>query len=132
MKIGSFFLILLSLSLASCGEGEESTEELCEITSRSPIFAILEHAEQETIVGQVEVEAGDRSEVTFSIVSGNQDNVFAIDPVTGTITVNNSSDLDFEKIRQFVLNVRASSPTCRPAMIMVTINVVDIQDTING
>ncbi|MEJ2004975.1 MAG: cadherin repeat domain-containing protein [Cyclobacteriaceae bacterium] len=132
MKIASFGIIVLTAFLFACDENGESSEQTCEITAESPIFAIREHEPDETIVGQIEATADNNSTITYSIVSGNQFNTFALDPSTGTLTVNNSEDLDFEKIEQFILEVRASSESCRPVMIQATVNVVDIDDSING
>ena len=127
-------LLILALPLVafSCSESEESTNQLCQIEALDEIFAIREHEPNETIVGTVDATADNEAQLSYSIVSGNQDNVFAINSASGLITVNNSADLDFEKIQQFILGVEVDSPLCRTAMVNITINVVDIDDTING
>lgn len=131
MKLRLSILALLFVAI-SCNESDDSSSQQCQITAPDRIFAIREHEEEETIVGEVDATAEDDSLLSYSIESGNQDNVFALDPSNGRITVNNSQDLDFEKIRQFVLEVKVSSLSCRSAMVSITINVVDIDDTING
>jgi VCBS repeat-containing protein len=47
--------------------------------------------------------AGDRSGLTFSIVSGNDAGAFSIDPTTGVITVADTTKLDFETSTTFQL-----------------------------
>ena len=53
----------------------------------------------------------DGQALAYSIVAGNTGGAFAIDPVTGAITVANPAALDFETTPVFVLTVSATDGT---------------------
>ena len=67
---------------------------------------ISENATLGSVVAQIQV-LGGSSEVTYSLGEGNTGNVFAIDPITGTIVVNEA--LNFEQINLYNLTVIATS-----------------------
>ncbi len=70
-------------------------------------FSIKENTPNGAFIGTVQATDQDPGQTrTFSIVAGNKNNAFAIDPATGVLTVNNSAALDFEKIQQFNLTIR--------------------------
>lgn len=70
----------------------------------------------------------DFQSLTYSIVSGNVGNAFAINASTGQITVADSSKLDFETTPSFVLTVSASDGTkTDTTLVSITLNDVSEQ-----
>lgn len=68
--------------------------------------------------------------LTYSILSGNTNNAFAINSSTGQITISTSSAVDFETTPQFVLTIKVAdggTPSLS-ATGTVTINVTDVND----
>ena len=97
----------------------------------SPTFDVPENSPNGTVVGTVTAVDSDAppQAVTYSIVSGNESGAFAIDPITGVITVADSTLLDFEGTNQFSFTVRATdngSPTPQFADAVVTVNVTNV------
>ena len=68
--------------------------------------------------------------LTFSITSGNTDNAFSIDPISGNLSVNNASVINFEQTPSFGLTVTvqddAASPLSNSATI--TVNLTDVNE----
>ncbi len=86
----------------------------------------------------------DGESLTYSIVGGNDSGAFSIDASTGSITVADSSQLDYESVTSFALTVKASdgvnSDTAtvtvslldvREEPVVVTIDVIASDDLIN-
>ena len=72
-------------------------------------FSVVENAKTGTEVGSVsamDTDAGQNGEVRFSIVEGNDDDVFEIDSISGLITV--KGIIDREKQASYTLTVMAS------------------------
>ena len=69
----------------------------------------------------------DNEAISYSIQSGNTDNIFAINSSSGEITINDNTNLDYETMQQFVLVVRASDGS-NTNDASITINVVGIND----
>ena len=82
----------------------------------------------------VKVEAVDKdlqnNTVTYSLVGGNEDNIFNIDPRSGEIKINNGmgAKIDYDSKKQYALLVQAmdSHQTSLYGLAMV---VIDVQDT---
>lgn len=92
-------------------------------------FSIKENSSNGAFIGTIRATDPDAGQTkTFSITAGNTDNAFAIDPVTGVLTVNNSAALDYEKIQQFTLTVRATDNgnPARSGSASVTVFLRDI------
>ncbi|HET6424327.1 MAG TPA: cadherin domain-containing protein [Planctomycetaceae bacterium] len=71
-------------------------------------FLIGENSVNNAFIGKVlatDPEAGQT--LTYAITAGNVNNAFAIDAVTGTLSVNNSAALNYESVQQFDLTVQA-------------------------
>ena len=66
-------------------------------------------------------------ELMFSIAEGNTGNAFAIDPMTGALTIANSTALDREKTSDFVLLIKASDGSLYDYAV-VTITLNDLND----
>lgn len=97
------------------------------ITNQS--FSIDENKPNASIVGTVIATDPDTNQkLKFSILSGNLENAFRIDSLTGVIKVNNSSTLDYEKIRSLDLSIEVSDnyEDKLSATAKITINLRDI------
>ncbi len=71
-------------------------------------FSIAENSANGQQVGVVVASDPDAGQtLTYSIISGNTNNAFAINANTGALSVNNSAALNFEAITTFGLTVRA-------------------------
>lgn len=72
-------------------------------------FSLNENSPNSTVVGTVTGSDPDAGQsLTYAIVSGNTNGAFAINPVSGQITVLNSAALNFEATPSFSLVVRAT------------------------
>jgi hypothetical protein len=97
------------------------------------VFSIAENSIAGTVVGTMiatEEDIGQR--ITFSIVSGNGNNAFGIDPKTGKITVANPAALDFETTPTFALGIKTSdngSPVADRVAI-ATINLTNVDEPV--
>ena len=76
----------------------------------SPNFVVAENSVTGTVVGVLTALDADRpvQSIAYSIVSGNAAGAFAIDPVTGQVTVANSIPLNFEATPTISFTVRAT------------------------
>ncbi len=114
------------------------------------VFNVDENAAIGTLVGTVIGTDADNDPISYGILSGNETGAFAIDPVTGKITVADGSKLDYETQTAYQLRVQAtdnmaalnlSSPFSKMAALFaysatptdtatITINVNDLNDNI--
>ena len=125
------------------GDIQQSTRTLVLIhlvddNDNAPIFerevyeqSILENAEIGTSIATltaVDVDNGDNAEVTYSIVEGNNENIFFIDSRTGQLVKN--GDLDREEQDRYTIMVMASDHGDVPlnSTSLVTIAVLDAND----
>lgn len=93
-------------------------------------FTILENSAAGTVLGTMAATDDDAGQkVTYSIVSGNTNGAFTIDPNTGKITVANAAALDFETTPTLSLGVQAmdngNPPNSRVALATVSLTNVD-------
>jgi hypothetical protein len=98
---------------------------------QSATFNVPEHAPNGTLVGVVQAsdpDAGD--DLTFSILSGNTGNAFAINPSTGAITVANSGAINFAVQPTYSLQVRArdDGDPAKSDTATITINIINEND----
>ena len=75
------------------------------ITNSDASFTIPELSPVGTVVGQVLAVAGAADSPTYQITAGNTGDVFAIDPMTGVITVRRGALLDFETRASYRISV---------------------------
>ena len=69
----------------------------------------------------------------YSIVSGNENGTFSVDPISGKIKVADQTQLDFESgLNQFVFTVRVTDGVGNAYDTLVTVNVNDINDSLNN
>ena len=72
-------------------------------------FSIAENSPNGQQVGTVVATDPDAGQtLTYSIISGNTNNAFAIDANTGSLSVNNSEELNYEVITSFGLMVQSA------------------------
>ncbi len=98
-------------------------------------FTVDENSASGTQVGIINATDPENEALTFAIASGNLDPdndnnlAFAIDPLTGVITVNDSDDLDFETNPSFNLEVTTTDPGNSSAAANITVNLADKPST---
>ncbi|VAW76349.1 hypothetical protein MNBD_GAMMA13-57, partial [hydrothermal vent metagenome] len=93
-------------------------------------FSINENSANGTLVGTVPASDQDIADtLTYSITNGNDSGAFVINTATGEITVNDSSQLDFENSPGFSLTVQVTDMAGDNATAAITINLNDLSDT---
>jgi len=87
-------------------------------------WQLAENAPANTVVGVVTAtDANAGQTVSYAIVSGNTGGAFAIDPVTGAVTVANPAAIDFEANPVFNLRVAATDNAHIPGMTEFAVNI---------
>lgn len=66
------------------------------------------------------------SGITFSIVGGNINNTFTVDPITGKITL--LKKVNFSVMPSYVLSVRGTDDKGQSAIALITVNVVAVNE----
>ncbi len=94
----------------------------------SYIFYLDENSPGGTMIGAVVATDPEDDPLTYSILSGNTNDAFAISSTTGELTVNASTALDFETTPVFNLTVQADDGNGGISMVDITINLNDIID----
>jgi hypothetical protein len=97
----------------------------------SATFTVAENAVNGTVVGTVRATDPDASTtLAYAIVSGNTRGAFALDPVTGVLTVANRKALDFESNSACALTVRVTDDSLPPLSDddMITVLIQDVPD----
>ena len=127
---------------ATSSDGSSTTETftitVTDINDNTPIitasqsFDIDEASANGTSVGTVEVTDADSDTVnafTWTITAGNTNNAFAINPSTGELTVNTSSELDYESDTiLYTLSLTVSDGATTSSAETVTINILDVSE----
>lgn len=91
-------------------------------------FAISETTLEGAVVGQISATDPDAGQtLSYAIVGGNEAGIFAIDPVTGAISVVNAALLNYESQAEYQLSVRVSDDgePSLSATEVVTIELLD-------
>jgi len=123
------------------GEVEDDRVEVLPIYNRPPViedqsFSIVENSPNGTSVGNVVATEPDQEPaqtLRYQIIRGNLNQAFAIDEMTGEITVNQVAAVDHEFIPVFNLTVRVTD-SGEPALndvATVQIEVTDVLDPIS-
>ncbi|WP_066316235.1 cadherin domain-containing protein [Bacillus sp. FJAT-29814] len=94
-------------------------------------FTIDETAETGTKVGVVEARDDDGDRLTYTILSGNDDGIFAVNETTGEISVADSSKLSAKEKALHVLSIGVSDGKHTGAMT-VTVHVLSSDSTLSG
>jgi len=120
----------------SINDGELTTNTIVNITinniNESPLilaqsFSLDENSGDNTSVGTVTATDQDGDELTFSIIAGNINDVFSINPTNGELSVNSSGELDFESTETFTLTIKAEDTELN-AEATITVNINDINE----
>jgi VCBS repeat-containing protein len=91
--------------------------------------ALAENSPNGTVVGNVVASDVDGGPLSYSITAGNTGGAFAIDPLTGQVTVANSTALDFETNPVFTLTVQVDDGFGGTDTATVTINLTNVNET---
>ncbi len=95
---------------------------------------IAENLPAGSLVLDYKIVASDRDQpaqiLSYAILAGNTSNAFAIDPVTGLITVNNAAAIDFETNPSFTLTIQVTDNGVPPlsSTALLTINLSNLND----
>jgi hypothetical protein len=92
------------------------------------ILTIEENSQNGTLVGEVSAVDFEGDQLTYSIVSGNENNAFILSSSSGELIVNNSEALDFEATTFFDLLIRVSDGEFTEVGT-VTVTVLDVEDS---
>ena len=94
-------------------------------------FTLAENPSTNTFVGTITATDPDAGQtISFSILSGNTDNAFSLNPTSGQLRVNNPQAVDYESVQQFKLQVQVSdngSPSLS-STAQITINIANINE----
>lgn len=116
----SLLIIFALLTLLACEEEVKLTEP--EITNKE--YSVVENSANGTIVGSVVSETEVNEKLEYSILAGDPGDIFAINPITGEITVSKIEFLDYETIKKFELAVNIfDNKSNLTGASVVTINV---------
>ena len=131
----------LSITVSDGGNtasAETVTINVTDLNDNTPIitpsqsFDIDEASANDTPVGTVALTDADSEAVntfTWSITAGNTNDAFAIDPSSGEITVNTSSELDYESgTILYTLNLTVSDGASISEAENITINILDVSE----
>ena len=121
----------------TCSDGENQNIEgqifLFVPEPNAPIFSepAYEWFVSETVVTgttftSVRATSNDQSEITYSIIDGNNDDVFYIEPSTGVISL--VVTLDYETQRRHGLIIRAVDEANRESNVLLLVQVLDAND----
>ena len=71
-------------------------------------FSVFEDAQVGETAGQISASDIDGDTLTYAITGGNDDGIFGIGPVSGTIVVDDTTNLDYERMSDYTLEVSVS------------------------
>lgn len=114
----SQFLIVLLLT--SCILDEDNSAPNIE----DQTFSIAETSESGALVGTIMAMDDDGDELIFTILSGNTNSVFVLDPVSGELTVSVAGELSVATLPSYSLNVQVTDGT-DTSNATITINVTE-------
>ncbi|MBC6425477.1 MAG: cadherin repeat domain-containing protein, partial [Ekhidna sp.] len=86
-------------------------------------FSVAEDAGSRTVIGTIAASDAEMDRLTFTIVSGNTGNVFALDASTGVLST--AGALDYETTMSYTLRVSVSDGSLSTDA-SITVNVVDV------
>lgn len=121
------------ITIVAVEEDAESIIAVVAITvDRDPVFepthydvSVPENLTLQSVVINVTVVYTGPSSVSYKILSGNNDNVFAFDGDSNIVLI---SELNFERRTMYQLTVGATSSTNRTSTASVTIRVSDVNE----
>ncbi|XP_016052626.1 PREDICTED: cadherin-related family member 2 [Miniopterus natalensis] len=115
------------------------TIQLRDINDHRPEFpeslynlSVLEHSAVGSVVTNSihasDPDTGEGGHITYSLLPGNGEDIFKVDPESGTVTVRNSTLLDREKQAVYYLTLQATDGGNLSSSTMLEIHVLDIND----
>ena len=134
----SYTLTLTVSDGVNTSSAETVTISINDLNDNTPIitpsqsFDIDEASANGTSLGTVVATDADATATTYqdwSITGGNTNNAFAIDPSSGELTVNTSSELDYESgTILYTLSLTVSDGATTSSAETVTINILDVSE----
>ncbi len=133
----------LAVEVEDDGTGNLSSQAMITVnvisTNEPPVieeqtFYLDENSTSGFVVGTIEATDPDNGQtLIFSILSGNTDNAFSVDPNTGELMVDNSSAIDFETnpLYSLVVEVEDNGPGNLTSQAVITINLNDLNEDPN-
>jgi c-di-GMP-binding flagellar brake protein YcgR len=88
-------------------------------------FSVIEASPNGTVIGKIIASDPDADVLTYSIVSGNTSDAFAVNATTGTITVNTSTALNYEMVSSYALTIKVQDNGALSNSATITINLID-------
>jgi alpha-tubulin suppressor-like RCC1 family protein/ABC-type uncharacterized transport system auxiliary subunit len=89
---------------------------------KNQTFYVDENKRDNTWIGTIVANDDDPADtITYEIISGNTDNAFKVDSITGKLSVNGDKKLNYENIPQYELLIRVSDGTNAVSAIVTVI-----------
>ncbi len=103
-------------------------------TIENQSFSIVETATANSVIGTLQASANDVGDfVTFSIITNNADDAFAVNSITGELSISsNVSSLDYEESSSHAITVQVIDQYGEIDQATITINVNDVQSIVNS
>ncbi len=110
--------------------GVADVNDTTPVITPAQVFAVAENVSNGTSVGIVIATDADTvgSLQNWAITGGDVDGVFAIDALTGELTIVNNTFLDFETTPSYVLSLQVDDGVNPSAIETVTVNIGDAND----
>lgn len=132
LEDGENYTLVVRAVDASGAKSVRSTDTFTYVENTAPeiddqSFATDENPLNDAIIGQVEASDTDDDELTYSIVSGNEDGAFSLSS-SGELTIADSTLFNFENLTSYSLTVEVDDSK-ESSEAVVTVNISDINDT---
>ena len=113
------------------GGGGTTTSQLPVIAPQN--FSVEENSPNGTNVGTLVASDPDGDVLSYAITTGNLDNAFNVNAVTGALTVANTAALDFETTPGFSLTVQVTDTAGLADSALVAVSLIDVaEDAVVG
>ncbi|MEP1094800.1 MAG: cadherin domain-containing protein [Cyclobacteriaceae bacterium] len=129
-KVSNLLFVLAAASTSifiSCVADDGLTNSAPEIENQT--FTIIEEAVDGTSIGTIKASDDDSDALTFTVLSGNTNSVFALNVNSGELTVSISSELDFDITPTYSLTVQVTDGK-ESASATITVNVTEEEEPI--
>ena len=120
-------LLLLAITASSC---ERLFNKPPEISDQQ--FTIAENSPVNTVIGTITAVDKSGQALSFSLVSGNEDDAFAISTVEGVISVNNEGLMDYEANPSRKITVLVTDEFGKSSTAEITINFTNVTPSTIG
>lgn len=124
-KIFTFLFLSLYVVTGCSNDDDDGPENLAPIISDQS-FTIAEDISTGSFVGQIEASDDDGDSLTFSIVSGNNDETFQLDFESGELTLEKA--LDYETTNLYELVIKVSDNQSESSAV-ITMVITDVSET---